>query len=172
MSAAVVPADLVRLDDGKLVTDSLKVAEVHHKRHDNVVQLIRKRVADAGDWGLLHFQEITYTDASGRQYPMFKIDRDGYAFLVAKLTGKTAVQHQIEFIEAFNAMATQLQKRDLSLWSKMQELIAQEVESEVRATFGSLLLNERKRDLPLLRGERNRLESAINPPLFDSATEH
>ena len=167
MNTVLLPADLVRLDAGKLVTDSLKVSTVHGKRHDNVVQLIRQRVLEAGEWGLLNFKEITYEDG-GRTYPMFTMTQAGYQFLVGKMTGKKAVQHQIAFIEAFSLMADQLQRRDTNLWTNMQKLIAQEVESEVRASFGSLLMNERKRDLPLLREERDRLEGAIQPPLFNS----
>lgn len=167
MNSTLLPVDLVRLDNGKLITDSLKVAVAHGKRHDNVVRLVRLRLAEAGAWGLLNFKETPYLDSqNGIEYPMFTMTQAGYQFLVGKMTGKKAVQHQIAFIEAFTAMADQLQRRDLNLWTKMQELISQEVESEVRATFGSILLHERKRDLPLLRGERDRLESAIQPPLF------
>jgi len=80
--------------DGKLITDTIKVALAHKKRHDNVIQLVRQRVSEAGAWGLLNFKEITYSDESGRTYPMFTMTQPGYQFLVGKMTGKKAVQHQ------------------------------------------------------------------------------
>jgi Rha family phage regulatory protein len=51
--------DFISADGDILITDSLRVAQVHKKRHDNVMQLIRKRVAEAGSWGLLNFKEAT-----------------------------------------------------------------------------------------------------------------
>jgi Rha family phage regulatory protein len=132
---------LVTLDgDNKLTTNTLKVAAVHGKRHNNVPQITRQRIKEAGAWSLLNFKQTTYTDQqNGQTYPMFTTTKDGYAFLVAKLTGKLAVQHQIEFIEAFNAMADMIASHRDNLWQQMRALIAQEVESKVKASFGSNL---------------------------------
>ena len=87
-------------------------------------------------------------------------------FLVMGFTGREASLTKETFIAAFNAMADQLQSRDMNLWQKMQALIAKEVESKVRASFGSHLMLTRKREIPLLRHERIELESQIQPPLF------
>jgi hypothetical protein len=48
----------------------------------------------------------------------------------------------------------------------MQALIAREVESKVRASFGSHLMLERKREIPQLDEERFRLELQIQPSLL------
>lgn len=45
-------------------------------------------------------------------------------------------------------------------------MIAREVESKVRASFGSHLMLERKREIPHFRDERYRLESEIQPSLL------
>ena len=42
--------DFITAEGDALTTDSLKVATVHGKRHDDVLRLIRKRIADAGEW--------------------------------------------------------------------------------------------------------------------------
>lgn len=102
-------AQFITVHEGRLTTDSRKVAEVHGKRHDNVVQLIRQRIEEAGQWGLLNFKETPYTDPqNGVAYPMFTMTQAGYQFLVGRMTGKKAVEHQIAFIEAFNAMAAHI----------------------------------------------------------------
>lgn len=103
--------DFITVDGDELMTDSLKVAAVHGKRHDNVVAMIRGRIKEAGAWGLLNFKEIEYQDEKGRTYPMFSMTKDGYQFLVGKMTGKKAVEHQIAFIEAFNSMAAYIKNQ-------------------------------------------------------------
>ena len=103
--------DFIDADGEKLTTDSLRVALVHKKWHDNVVALIRKRLSESGPWGLLNFKEINYVDDSGRKYPMFTMTQAGYQFLVGKMTGAKAVEHQIAFIEAFGAMQAYLENQ-------------------------------------------------------------
>lgn len=162
--------DLVTLDMGRPVTTSLKVAKVFGKRHDDVLRAIRKRVHEAGEWGVRNFTETPYIDAqNGQTYPMFVMTKNGFVFLAQKFSGRKAVAFQIDYIEQFDAMEEQLWKRDNVLTKRMQELIACEVESEVRAHFGSVLLHERKRELPALRNERARLEREIQPSLLDGA---
>lgn len=78
---------------GKPTTNTLKVTAVHGKRHDDVLRLVRKRLAEAREWGLRNFADTPYTDPqNGQTYPMFTMTKNGYGFLVAKLTGKLAVQ--------------------------------------------------------------------------------
>jgi Rha family phage regulatory protein len=86
--------DFISSDNGNLTTDSRKVAVVHGRRHDNVLRLITKRIAEAGGWGLLNFKETSYFDEQGRLQPMFNMTKDGYAFLVGKMTGGKAPADQ------------------------------------------------------------------------------
>jgi hypothetical protein len=65
-------------------------------------------------------------------------------------------------IEAFDSRQT----NQLGLWQQMQALIAREVESKVRASFGSHLMLERKREIPTLDAERDLLERQIQPSLL------
>ena len=97
--------EFIDVDGDRMTTTSLKVAVVHRKRHDNVLQVIRQRIKEAGDWGCLNFKETHYINTqNGQRYPMFIMTQDGYAFLVGKLGGKLAAQHHISYIKAFNAM--------------------------------------------------------------------
>lgn len=69
----------------------------------------------------------------------------------------------LDVIEAFEAQ----QSGQQNLWMQMQALIAREVESQVRASFGSHLMLTRKREKPQLLTEREILESAIQPSLLN-----
>ncbi len=92
--------------DSALITDSLRVAAVHGKRHDDLLRLIRTRLDEAGEWGLRNFAEGVYYDPRNQQnHPMFTMTKDGYQFLVGRMTGKKATEHQWAFIDAFNSMA-------------------------------------------------------------------
>lgn len=55
--------DFIAAEGEVLTTDTMKVAQVHKKRHDDVLRLVRKRLAEAGNWGLRNFTETTYVDA-------------------------------------------------------------------------------------------------------------
>lgn len=102
-------AQFIAVQDGQLTTDSRKVAEVHGKRHDDLLRLIRNRLAEAGEWGVRNFAETPYvSDQNGEVYQMFTMTQSGYQFLVGRMTGKKAVEQQIAFIEAFNAMAAHI----------------------------------------------------------------
>lgn len=57
-------------------------------RHDNMLRLIRSRLLDADEWGLLNFKETPYADAQAKVQPMFEMTRDGSAFIVGKPSGK------------------------------------------------------------------------------------
>lgn len=69
----------------------------------------------------------------------------------------------LDVIEAFD----RAQGEQQTLWQQMQALIAKEVGSQVRASFGSHLMLTRKRELPTLREERGFLEAAIQPSLLN-----
>ena len=101
--------DLVyKTEKGTPVTDSLKVAQVFDKRHDNVLKSIRNicRPQNVGEqteqskW----FYESSYIDANGVKRPMFIMNRDGFSLLAMGLTGVKAMQFKVGFIEQFNQM--------------------------------------------------------------------
>lgn len=68
----------------------------------------------------------------------------------------------LDVIEAFDSA----QRDNMDLWQQMQALIAREVKSKVRASFGSHLMLERKRQIPRFEEERSLLESQIQPSLL------
>lgn len=59
------------------------------------------------------FEKSTYTNERNRQYPMYYINRDGFALLAMGFTGKKALQFKLSYIQAFNEMEKQIYALDL-----------------------------------------------------------
>jgi phage regulator Rha-like protein len=76
------------------------------------------------------------------------------------------IEFKIALVKEFFRMRDELGRREKSLWQQMHALIAREVESKVRASFGSHLMLERKREIPRFDEERLLLESQIQPSLL------
>lgn len=152
------PADLIVVENGRLLTTTRKVAQVFEKRHDNVLRITRKRIAAAGAWGVLNFEETPYIDPqNGQAYAEYTMTKDGFTFLVQKFDGEKAVRFQIAYIEAFNAMADYIANRERTLWNEMLEVERLDGASFERASFGSRLMLDRKAALPELEQRRLRI---------------
>lgn len=152
----------------KLVTDSRTVARHFGKQHAKVTRAIDALVDETGEWGIANFGQTLCADQQNKQtYRGYQMTKDGFMLLVMGFTGKRALDTKLAFIGAFNAMADQLKVGQQGLWQQMQALIAKEVGSQVRASFGSHLMLTRKRELPSLRTERVMIEAAIQPSLLN-----
>ena len=161
-------AQFISADGDVPTTDSLKVAAVHGKRHDNVVSLIRKRIAEAGDWGLLNFKEGVYYDPRNQQnHIMFTMTKTGYAFLAFKMTGKKAVEQQIAYITAFEAMEAYMKNQREGL---QYRCIAKELECKDSFRRGSVHgkgLRQRQLEKPVLDAELAALQALVQPTLLN-----
>lgn len=97
------PSEVVENRGGRLVTTSLKVAEVFGKRHKDVIRKLQT-LDCSREFTERNFAPSEYTDATGRKLPMWEVTKDGFVFLVMGFTGKKAAQFKETYIEAFNAM--------------------------------------------------------------------
>lgn len=166
-------AELVTLTGHGLVTDSRRVARAFGKQHKNVLRIIEEMRASkepeiAAHAGL-NFEPCIFEVRGGknsvRQGLGYQMSRDGLTELAMSFTGDKARLVRIRFIAAFNAMAEQLKCKQMNRWQRMYELMAQESESLMRASFGSHLMLERKRELPGFKEQFSALEAEIQQPL-------
>ncbi|WP_258129239.1 KilA-N domain-containing protein [Achromobacter anxifer] len=67
----------------------------------------------------------------------------------------------LQVIRAYDS----LQFSAMSLYQQLQALVAEEVSTQVRASFGARLMLERKRAIPEFRRRRELLESELQPSL-------
>jgi Rha family phage regulatory protein len=102
---------LVFVENNRVVTDSLTVAEVFGKRHDNVLSDIRKQIEYAGDdFGLLNFQESTYVNSQNKIMPKINLTEEAFTLVVFSYNTKEAVQSKIKFIQEFKKMRLELDR--------------------------------------------------------------
>ena len=123
-------SELVFIENGQAVTDSLTVAEVFEKNHDKVMRDIRN-LNCSQEFNIANFVEIEYVDSRGRNQKKYLIKRDGLAFLVFGYTGSKAAEYKEKYIAAFNEMENALkQPRALSEHEQRIELLKLSLEHE------------------------------------------
>lgn len=110
--------ELVTIQKNQGTTTSLLVAEKYGKRHDNVVQTIRKLMKVLPHERLLNFKEMFYQDQYGRNQPYFVMTRDGFMLAVMRFTGEKALKTQWDFIDAFNRMEQILLNQQNLSWQQ------------------------------------------------------
>jgi len=105
------------------LTTSLIVAERFGKRHDDVLKAIRN-LNCSDEFRFLNFAEATYSKVQGNvtyKYPMYRMTWKGFSFLVTGFTGKEAGAWKERFIDAFEYMATALQRQDSLFWQDTRQ---------------------------------------------------
>ncbi len=156
----------VMVAGNKLVTDSRKVAKAFGKRHSDVLRAIKNIKCSA------KFRERNFAFCyennelqNGKPLPMWQMTKDGFMFVVLGFTGETADLIKEAFIEAFNEMADYLNSQRHDVQRQINELTAQDASSKVRASFGSHLMLDRKKEKPRIQRELNALLSKLQLPL-------
>lgn len=86
--------------------NSLIVAKIFGKRHDNVLNSIRKilQMDDEDGFNVLNFKEVKYKDEKGEYRPAYAMTRDGFTLLAMGFTGKKAYKFKKAYIKRFNQM--------------------------------------------------------------------
>lgn len=113
----IIPAspmcELVEIENGQAVTDSVKVADVFGKKHFNVLRDIQEKILPnvSKDFNALNFELVNYRDSKGEYRPMYRMTRDGFTMLAMGYTGPKAMQFKEMYINEFNKMAAMLQKK-------------------------------------------------------------
>lgn len=137
--------ELVFNNNGKLVTNSLMVAKKFGKRHTHVLDTIKTMIHSAEN-SAQFYQSGSYFDSTGRELPMFIMDRDGFSLIVMGFTGKDAIKFKLDFIAAFNKMESQLKSINSM---EPEEMLLQSVQ----------LMIEQKKRLSAVENRVNVLEA-------------
>lgn len=88
---------------GIAMIDSVTVAEIFGKRHDNVVRDIRN-LDCSKEFLLLNFEEQTYIDNNAHRQVCYNMTRDGFVLLFMGYRGKNAAAFKEAYIRRFNEM--------------------------------------------------------------------
>jgi len=162
------PFPLVVPIEGEARASSEIIARGVEVQHKNVLAMIRKYERDLSEFGQVAFQTRNPARQGGRPTEYAMLNEQHATLLLAFMRNSPKViEFKIALVKEFFRMRDELGKREQSLWKQMQELIAKEVESKIRASFGSHLMLERKREIPKFEEQRFWLESQIQPSLLN-----
>lgn len=159
---------LVAVVNGEPLASTEVIAKGMKQQHASVIKLVRKNVKALSVFGRVGFEIQPFATRGGQQRREIAMLNERQAALLISLMRNTeeVLDFKVALIGEFYRMRDALQQRDLNLWQQMQALIAQEVESKVRASFGSHLMLERKRKKKHFEKERIRLEIELQPSLL------
>ena len=101
--------DLVIMHDQQAVTTSLVLAEVFKKKHQHVMEAIRKLTVENSTVKKM-FVEDSYLNSRNQQQPMYYMNRDGFTLLAMGFTGSKAMEFKLKYIEAFNQMEKKIKE--------------------------------------------------------------
>lgn len=114
--------NLVTLENGYVYTTSNLVGEEFRIMHKHILEKIEsfKDEISAVRFSQM-YKEFDYTNSRGRTYKSYKINRDGYMFLVMNISTKRANEKKLLFIDAFNAMEKMLLNHQNNEWITTRE---------------------------------------------------
>jgi Rha family phage regulatory protein len=117
-------SDLVFVQNDQVLTDSLTVAEMFGKRHDNVKRDIEitisnidrlKESEEAKELGInfntLKFEEIEYHDSRNRVQKKYLLNFDAFMLVTMSYTTQRAMLIKVRYINEFNRMKEELQQQ-------------------------------------------------------------
>ena len=148
----------------QLVTISQIVAFYFNKQHKHVLRAIDNIIAEfsamtsenikAQNWALTSmFYTASYKTGTGKRYPMYFMNRDGFSLLAMGFTGKKALEWKIRYIQAFNEMERKLKEQEnlaaqnCSAKFKTPDVAPPEVLAQARVK--TMLMNARTRQAKL-----------------------
>ena len=155
----------VTVIEGEPLASTEVIAKGVRVQHKNVLALVRSYAEPLAEFGEIAFQTRLNRQGRPTEYVMLN-EPQASALLTLMRNSEKVVAFKFKLIGEFYRMRQALGQREHSLWKQLQALIAKEVESKVRARFGSYLMHERKRDIPYYQQEHRRLETLIQPPLL------
>jgi Rha family phage regulatory protein len=126
-------SDLVFIQNGQVLTDSLTVAEMFGKEHKNVKRDIENTISNIDvlktseearelgiDFSSLKFERCEYKAANGQIYTKFLLNFDAFMLVTMGYTTQRAMLVKVRYINEFNRMKEALQKQQQVLQPKTQ----------------------------------------------------
>ncbi|MDD2711297.1 MAG: Rha family transcriptional regulator [Simplicispira sp.] len=165
------PMPIVSLFYGEPLASSEALAAGVNHSHESVIKLVRKHQTSLERFGLVRFEIRPRLKGQhgGGDVEIALLNEPQSTLLITMMRNTAIViECKVRLVEEFYRMRDALSQQAKGLWQQMQALIAQEVESKIKASFGSRLMLDRKQEIPFFKSEHQRLEAEIQPalPLF------
>ncbi|MGB3432387.1 Rha family transcriptional regulator [Achromobacter sp.] len=159
---------LVSVVSGEPLASSLVIARGMKAKHKSVIQLIRQHAVILRQFGPLAFEMrvVRRPQGGGSRAEHAMLNEQQAALLISMMRNSDeVVAFKVRLIREFYRMRGALNLRSQNLYQQLQALVAEEVSTQVRASFGARLMLERKRAIPEFRRRRELLESELQPSL-------
>lgn len=118
--------DLVVLNLGVPMVDSVLVGKKFKKDHRQILDAIRRVESESSEFWRANFCASTYR-VRGKDYENYLMTRDGFSLIAMGFTGKEALQWKISYINAFNSMEKTLARKDDAIEWKQARLQIKQV---------------------------------------------
>lgn len=164
-------ANLVFINNEKVVTDSLTVAATFNKEHSRVMRDIRN-LKCSEEFRVGNFAESTYINKQDRKYPKYIISEQGFSILVMSYTGKNAMKFKEMYINEFERMKKHIKNNvrilnDRESAIESMKLTIQTAERQkAMDTRLSNLEDKVENQITLEYGEQRRLQRAIGSRVY------
>lgn len=138
---------VVKNNNGKFVTDSLKIASIFKRDHKNVLRDI-KELNCSEKFSLLNFEQSEYLNDRGRKYPLFILSKDGFTKLVFGWKDDKSAEFQEMYIEQFNKMEQALknQQEPIQIPRELSTLELMEMTSKTFREQETKILSQIKKE--------------------------
>jgi len=103
-------------ENGRVYATSRQIAQDFGKEHKHVLESIRDIIDNLADENVAtkYLTKSTYKNR-GKDYPEYKLTKDGFTLVAMGFTGAKALQFKIEYINKFNEMESQLKEIDTKM---------------------------------------------------------
>ena len=159
---------LVSVVNGEPLASSLVISKGMKQQHASTMKLIRKHLKKLECFGLVRFEIRPRLNGKhgGGDVEYAMLNERQTALLISLMRNTDdVVDFKVGLIAEFYRMRDALNQRTQNLYQQLQPLVAEEVETQVKASFGSRLMLERKRAIPEFKKRRDKLEAEIQPSL-------
>lgn len=102
---------LIKVENSMTFVTSKDVADNFGKENKHVMRDIRSILKNQPEFGESNFGLSTYISKQNKELECYNISRDGFAILAMGFTGEKAVEWKIKYINAFNAMESELRSQ-------------------------------------------------------------
>lgn len=119
-------SDIVYISkSNQALTNSLLVAKTFEKSHKDVMKAIKNLIAKAQNCAVVDYQKVTsmfFLDSMEqvmpvgggfKKMPYYIMNRDGFTLLAMGFTGAKALEFQLKYIQAFNAMESRIKEVEI-----------------------------------------------------------
>jgi len=179
-------SQLVFIENNKIVTDSLTVAEVFGKPHDKVirdieVQIEKLQQANEIEFSAANFGESTYTNERGRTYRKINLSEDAFTVVAMSYVTPEAMKMKVKFIQEFKSMREHIEQNKVKPLSKNQALVTvlrttadlvedtqaiKEEQHEIRKLI-TQVDQKVEQQITLDHGEQRRLQKCIASKVYE-----